>query len=164
MIQPLDLVLFRGLWWNPMTYFIAQRTSCLYTHGGVLLGKTIKIGDDEGDMVEAKEGGVQLSFLADYGQREHRILRYKYEMAPEKIDQLLSWLLSQIGKPYEYKSYLGYITGIKTPYLDDPNQFVCVELDSEMFTQNGIELWGPEKPTYIYPSDLLQNGNFKEVT
>jgi uncharacterized protein YycO len=153
MIQPLDIVLFKGYWWNPLSWFIAQRTSCFYTHGGVMLGTNL--------MVEAKEGGVQKSLLSSYGNREHRLLRFKGPL-PEKI--LIDWLLAQVGKPYEYKSYLGYVTGLNTPYLDDPDQFVCVELASEMFTQNGIEIWGTEKPTYIYPSDLLQNGNFKEVT
>lgn len=169
MFQLFDLMILRGYWYNPMTYFIAQRTSSFFTHGTILLGKEIEIVDHKtgkfvkGDQIEASEGGVELTWKSKYDKRDKRILRYKEQISEEKQYQMFKWLVSKIGCGYKYKSYLGYITGIKTNYLTDPNEFVCVELGSEMFMQNQINIWGCEKPTYIYPSDLLQNNCFQEV-
>jgi hypothetical protein len=169
MIQQLDIAILKGHWYNPMTHVIYQRTSSWYTHGTVLLGQPIRIIHPktlkwiEGDQIEATEGGVQLTWFKKYDGRTRKILRYWNEILLDRA-KMLKWLLSKIGCKYEYLSYLGYLTGFKTDYLDDPNKFVCVELASEMFTQAGIDIWGCEKPTYIYPSDLLQNNCFKEVS
>jgi uncharacterized protein YycO len=154
-LQPLDCIIYRGYWWNPMTYFVGLRTSTFWTHAGVVL-------TSGGLCMEAKEGGVQQTHLNT--SRTFKVVRYIPGFASEIEDKLFDWVISKKGCDYKYESYLGYIFGIKTAYLQDPNEFVCVELFSEMFNQNGINIWGCEKPTYTYPSDILQNPNFEEVT
>ena len=162
-IKQFDLALWQGHWYNPITWFIQQRTSTNLTHGSILLGRTIRVYGVEGDQIEAIGGGVQLTKLASYGDRKRMILRYQQTISPHVQDQMLSWLISKIGCKYEWKSFLGYIFGIKTSYLDDPNQFVCTEIYSEMFSQNGINVWGEDEPVYIYPSYFSQNNLFRRV-
>jgi uncharacterized protein YycO len=153
-LKLLDIVIYYGHLWNPLTYVVGVRTSTFWTHAGIVLSTT-------GLCMEAKEGGVQKTLLNQ--KRKHKIIRYNGELTEEEQYKLMCWLLSKEGCGYEYKSYIGYLFGFKTPYLNDPNEFVCVELASEMFYQNDIDIWGCEKPTYVYPSDMLQNPFFDEV-
>lgn len=162
-IKLFDLALWQGAWYNPITWFIQQRTSTNLTHGSILLGRTIRIDGIEGDQIEAIGGGVKLTWLADYGDRRRMILRYQQTLSPHVQDQMLAWLISKIGCKYEWKSFWGYIFGIRTLYLDDPNQFVCTEAYSEMFTQNGNPIWGEAPPVYIYPSAFQNNPLWKRV-
>jgi uncharacterized protein YycO len=154
-LLPLDIIIYRGYWWNPMTYVVGMRTSTFWTHAGIVLTAN-------GLCMEAKEGGVQETQVNR--KRKYKVIRYKGQLSEQKQEILFNWVISKKGCGYEYKSYLGYLFGIKTKYLNDPDEFVCVELASEMFFQNVIDIWGCEKPTYVYPSDMLQNGNFMEVS
>jgi hypothetical protein len=154
-LQPLDIIILRGNWYNPMTGFIYHRTSTAWSHGTI-------VSPDPRRQYEAVAEGVKITDVSKYAKRPKRVLRANFTIHdPEK---LLAWLYAQLGKHYEWRSYLGYITGIKTAYLNDPDQFVCIELASDMFTRNGYPIWGCERPTYIYPSDFLQNPYFIEVT
>lgn len=162
-IKLFDLALWKGHRYNPMTEFIRIRTTSDLVHGSMLLGRTIKVNGVEGDQLEAIRGGVKLTWVADYGDRKREILRYQPILSNHIQDQMLEWAISKIGCKYELKAYLGYIFGIRTSYLDDPNQFVCTEYYAEAFTQNGINLWGEEPPTYIYPSAFKNNPLFKRV-
>ena len=162
MMQIFDLIMFKGNLVTPLDATIFKRSASNYTHGAIWVGpqnlihpKTLK--NIEGDIIEATVGGVQLSWISKYDHRDQKVLRYVDPIPEDKQNKMLSWLISKLGCKYEYESFLGYLSGVA---FDDPNEYVCVELASEMFTDNGLQVWGAETPKYIYPRDLLINPKF----
>ena len=161
-LKPLDIILIEAgstmRWIDPMAWIIHQRTSSWLTHGVIVL-------NSKGRIVEATGGGVHYADISKYSERKCIQLRYDREFTRQQRLQMLLWAEDKANRKckYEFKSFLGYLTGIETNYLDDPDQFVCVEFCAEMFTQNGIEIWGCERPTYIYPKHFAMNGCFRKV-
>jgi uncharacterized protein YycO len=153
-LQPLDILVFRGQWYNPMALFIYQRTSTWYTHCAMYVG--------DGVIVEAKSHGVIETALAHYEGRERKVMRYRYEIHPAHVKAALDWLqeitVTSVG--YDFVSYLGYITGIKA--FDNPNKYACVEVPAYALKEAKVDIWN-EIPAFIFPCEYVRNYQFKEV-
>ena len=100
------------------------------------------------------------------GARTHGVERYPLETLAIKHDigtlecsdeqktLFDNFIESQIGKSYDYRSYLGFIFNKKT--MEDQDKWFCSELILEGLSRAGIKLFNGDciKPWNIMPRDL----------
>jgi uncharacterized protein YycO len=154
-LQPLDIIVFKGRWWNPMTHFIRHRTSTAWTHCALYVG--------EGKLVEAVASGVVVTPLEHYAGRPGVALRYQFPIHEAHVMAALQWLADQVEEaiPYDLVAFLGFITGLKA--FEEENKFYCAELPVYAYLEAGINLFN-EPPAFIYPCEFVQSNDFEEVS
>jgi uncharacterized protein YycO len=153
-LQPLDILVFKGYWWNPVTGIIFTRTSTTYTHCAVYAGN--------GLIVEAVASGVKKRPVGHYAGRPYKVMRYRHEIHPEHVQAALGWLECQVENAvgYDYLALLGFLTGWKA--FDEEDKFYCAELPAFMLKEARVDLFN-EIPSFIYPCTYIQHIDFKEV-
>lgn len=153
-LQPLDLLILRGNWYNPMLYVIMQRTSSRWTHAVTYRGK--------GQVYDAGLKGVCYNSVDHYNGRGVAVLRYNNKLSLEEKIEMLKWLdrMAQDSVPYDFKALLGFITGLKA--LDDENAWYCSEIPYWMYHEFRHPLFNGEK-TFIYPADLYKCNDFNII-
>jgi len=154
-IKPLDVLIYKGLWYNPITGIIYVRTSTTYTHCAIATGG--------GRMIEAVAKGVVETPLDAHGTRPYIVLRYKHETHPDHVQAAKDWLYDQVENAvgYDYLALLGFLTGYKG--FEEEDKFFCSELVAYAFQAAKVDLFN-EIPTFIYPSAFIQHCDFERVT
>lgn len=153
-LRPLDILVLKGYWFNPVTHIIFTRTSTTWTHCAVWTGK---------ELVEAVASGVKRTPLEHYKNRAYRVMRYAYPLHDSQVEVALDWLNKQVAYAvgYDYLALLGFLTGLVA--FDRVDKYYCAELPAYMLIQAKVFLWN-EIPAFIYPCEYIRNYNFKEVT
>lgn len=151
-LQPLDVGVIRGRIWQPMDWFIYQRTSTLWGH-------CVVIKNDSGDCFDPRFKGILNNNISRYDSRGYKIRRYKYPMPK---NQMFEWCLDKQkkAKHYDFKAMGGYVTGI--PGLQDENSWTCAEFPYWMFMDNGCPLTD-EIMAFVFPSFFMQSNDFITV-
>jgi len=153
-LKPLDLIVLKGKWYNPITHFIRHRTSTAWTHVAIYVG--------DGKLVEAVAKGVIVTPLEHYAGRTRVVLRYRLPIHEEHVTAALVWLDEQVKTaiPYDLVAFLGFVTGIKA--FEEEDKFFCSELPTYAYREAKINLWN-EIPEFPYPCDYLQMNDFALV-
>ena len=154
-IKPLDILIYKGNWWNPLTGIIYVRTSTTYTHCAIAMGPS--------RMIEAVAKGVIESPLDAHGARPYIVLRYKHEIHSNHLLAAIDWLYDQVENAvgYDFLALLGFLTGYKG--FEEEDKFFCSELVAYAFQAAKVDLFN-EIPTFIYPSAFIQHCDFERVT
>lgn len=155
LLKPLDVLIFKGLWFNPITPIIYTRTGTTWTH--------CAIATNPGRMIEAVAKGVVESSIDAHGTRPYKVMRYRHEMHPDHVQAAIDWLYDQVetAKGYDFLALLGFLFGWKG--FDEDDRFYCAELVPVAFQQAKVDLFN-EIPTFVYPSAFVQHCDFKEIT
>ena len=153
-IKPLDILVYKGNWYNPITWIIYTRTSTTYTHCAIAVGR--------GRMIEAVAKGVIEVPLDAHGTRPYLLLRYKHEIHQEHVQAATDWLYNQVecAVGYDFLALIGFLTGYKG--FEEEDKFFCSELAVYAFQAAKVDLYS-EIPTYIYPSDFISHLDFEAV-
>lgn len=155
--KSLDVIVFRGQWWNPFLVPVLFRTQSLWTHTVVVRGSTGRIYD-------AHIKGVEERSLSDYKNRYAAVLR-RIDIdeipLPVKI-KIIAWLdkLVKDKNDYDFLALVGFLSGIKA--FEDDDKWFCSEVPYWMWQY----FWKPmfnEELTYVWPSDHYRNCCYKIV-
>lgn len=110
---------------------IKWQTRSVYSHVSITL--------DDGRVVEAREfKGVRVLPKLQPSKGE-RIDSFHIELSERQKEEIEHFLLSQVGKGYDYISILRFITRDHVPHWSKTKWF-CSELAFEAFRTAGIEL------------------------
>lgn len=153
-LRPLDILVFKGYWFNPVTHIIFTRTSSFYTHCAIYIG--------DGVLIEAVASGVKETALAHYHSRSYKVMRYRHEIHPDHVQEALTWLYDQVemAMGYDFLALLGFLTGWYG--FSEENKFFCSELVAYCFQAAKIDLWN-EIPVFMYPCEFIRHHDFAEV-
>ncbi len=136
-LQPLDIVLVHGLWYNPLHWAIRWRSLDKCVH-------CFTICNYENDGYNPLFTNVQLDNLSKYTGREVTIVRHR-DLHIGKINTICKWLELKYKKSKKYDFFkqwlLGFVFGIAVKSLvNDENAWTCSELPYWMFQENGVKL------------------------
>jgi hypothetical protein len=139
-LQPLDIVLVDGLWYNPAHWMIQWRSLDSGVH-------CFTIKDTDGNGYNPLFKGVQIDNISKYKGRKITVCRYRYSVDTEKV---LKWCEDKLSKSKRYdffKQWLfGFVLGIATKHIsNDPNAWTCSELPYWMFQDNGYKITTTEE-------------------
>lgn len=156
-LKPLDVVIFKGGWINPLEAGIKIRSLSEYTH-------TVFVKDDLGNVWNPTMGGV----LDDNLNSEHlrdrpaKLLRLKEFISFDKMVQILDWCRATQAKSkgYDYTALLGFLTSVKA--LENEDCWYCSEFPFYAFIDNGIPICN-NALTFVYPSYFADCPMFETV-
>jgi len=153
-IKPLDVLIYKGLWYNPITGIIYVRTSTTYTHCAIAVGG--------GRMIEAVAKGVVEAPLDAHGTRPYIALRYKHEIHPDHVQAAKDWLYNQVecAVGYDFLALLGFLTGYKG--FEEEDKFFCSELVAYAFQAAKVDLYS-EIPVFLYPCEFVRHVAFEQI-
>ena len=134
-LQPLDIVVVDGQWFNPAHWMIQWRSLDRGVHCFTIISSN-------GDGYNPKFKGVQVENISQYKGRNITIVRYKHEFDSTK---LLTWLSTQMTKSTRYDFFrqwlLGFVLGITSKFIsNDPTAWTCSELSYWAFQDNDLRL------------------------
>jgi hypothetical protein len=155
--RSLDVIVFRGQWYNPFLPPILFRTGSRWTH-------TVVVRGSDGKIYDAHTPGVQERHLSDYKGRYAAVLRRRdIDQIPQadKI-KMIAWAdkLVKDENGYDFTALVGYLLGIKA--FEDDDRWFCSELPYWMWEYHGYPLYN-EQLTYVLPSDHYRCRAYKII-
>jgi hypothetical protein len=137
-IQPLDIILFNAKPYNIIHKLITWRSLDSSVH-------SVVVKNSDGTLYDPDFKGIVNSNLNDYKGRNIIVLRHK--LALDKT-RLLDWCENTMlnSKGYDYSQWiLGFVLGLTTTIVNNPNKWTCAEFPYWMFQENGYAITAKEE-------------------
>lgn len=136
-LQPLDIVLVNGIWYNPAHWMISWRSLDRGVH-------CFTIKDTDGNGYNPLFTGMEINNISKYKGRNVTILRHKY-LHHDKINTILNWCESKFNESRRYdfigQWLLGFVLGINSKSIaNDDTAWTCSEFPYWMFQENGVKI------------------------
>lgn len=135
-------------------WLIRKATGSHYTHCGVYYG--------DNKIIEAQFGGVQLSSLDKYQGLTIHSFRHQ-DADPEMMEQVVTWMGTQLGKGYDYMGVLGiglHMLGMnRNNMMDDKSKYWCSEFIADAYLKFGLSLDVDPKTWLVSPGQLAKDRN-----
>jgi uncharacterized protein YycO len=130
-----------------LSTLIKWRTWTPYSHVSLVLR--------DGSEIEAWWGGVMHRAAVGAIHRPGtRIELYEVDCTPEQCDDIESFALAQVGKPYDYGAIIGFVLRARTA---SSRKWFCSELVFAAFAAAGIRLLRGVAERKVAPGDIVRS-------
>jgi len=136
-LQPMDIVVVDGNWYNPLHRLIQWRCLDSAVHCFPIINPRL-------DNYELALGTMKIGNLKTYIGKSISIHRYK-NISSEDLLKVLSWTHQRFEAAQGYNFFgqwfMGYVFGFRSARMvDEPNRWDCSELPYCSFQENGFPI------------------------